>query len=250
MKKRRFKKRIFVYLLEVFFFMMFIYSIYNISSYFINSKKNDDIKKEIFNNIEEIKEDNKHVSLEEKYNVDFKSLKQINEETVGFLKVNGTNIEYPVVKTTNNYSYLNKSYDKSFNSFGWIFANYLNKLDGTDKNITIFGHAMLNGTMFGTLKNVLTDEWRNDYNNRRILFMTEDSVSIYEVFSTYKVLDEYYFFKSGFINNEFTEFIQTIKNRSDYDYNVEVNENDSILTLATCDNDDHSYRVILHAKKI
>ena len=61
--------------------------------------------------------------------------------------------EYPVVKGTNNSFYLNHSFDKSNNSAGWIFADYRNKFDNTDKNIVIYGHNMRDGSMFGSMLN-------------------------------------------------------------------------------------------------
>ena len=61
--------------------------------------------------------------------------------------------EYPVVKGTNNSFYLNHCFDKSNNSAGWIFADYRNKFDNTDKNIVIYGHNMRDGSMFGSMLN-------------------------------------------------------------------------------------------------
>lgn len=69
--------------------------------------------------------------------MDLQELRRINPETVGWIKLENTNIEYPIVQTTDNSFYLNHSFDKSYNEAGWIFADYRNKLDGTDKNIVI-----------------------------------------------------------------------------------------------------------------
>ena len=53
---------------------------------------------------------------------------------MAWIKVNGTNIEYPIVKTTNNDFYMTHTFDKSYNSAGWVFMNYKNRFDGTDNN--------------------------------------------------------------------------------------------------------------------
>lgn len=181
------------------------------------------------------------------YTVDFEKLKDMNEETVGWIKVKGTNIEYAVVKSSDNSYYLNHNFEKKYNSGGWIFADYKNKFDGTDKNIVIYGHNMKDNSMFGTLKNVLKENWYNNEENHVINFITEKEEQEYQVFSVYKTENEDYYIDTEFENNEFKEFINTLKARSIKDFNVEVTQEDSILTLSTCA-DNNKYRVVLHAK--
>ena len=249
MKARKIKK-IFIYLFLILFLSVFIYSIYNIIDWYIAGKKNEKIINDINDAIieEEIEEEivDEDISL----TVDFEILKEKNSEAVGFIKVNGTKIEYSVVKHKDNFYYLTHSFDRSYNKYGWIFANFENKFDGTDKNITLFGHNMRNGSMFGTLKNVLTEEWQSNEDNHKVLFITEEGKFIYQVFSTYKIYKEGYFATSNFKDDsEFLTFINKIKKRSNKDYNVEVTEDDQILTLSTC-HSNNNYRVVLHAKKM
>ena len=184
-----------------------------------------------------------------KYRIDFESLKQKNPDTIAWLKVNGTDIEYPVVKTTNNDYYMTHSFDKSYNSSGWAFMDYKNKCDGTDKNMVIYGHNRRDGSIFGTLQNILTEEWQNNSENFKIPFITENEKAEYQVFSVYKIEKEDYYITTNFGNNtEFKKFIDEIKSRSEKDFGIEVTENDNILTLSTCANDSR-YRVVLHARK-
>lgn len=247
MKKGKINK-LFIYFMLILFGMVLIYSIYNIIDWYICGKNNkkieEEAKKLIIDIEEEIIDENKL------NNVDLNVLKTKNDEVVGFIKVNGTNIEYSVLKHKDNSYYLTHSFDKSYNRYGWIFANYENKFDGTDKNITLFGHNMKNGSMFGSLKNVLTESWQSNEENLKVYFITDEGKFAYEVFSTYKVYKEEYFTKSSFKDDkEFLEFIKVIKSRSNKDYNVEVTSDDQILTLSTCYKD-NNYRVVLHAKKI
>jgi len=181
--------------------------------------------------------------------IDLKKLKEQNSDTVAYIQINNTKIDYPVVKTTNNRYYLTHNFNKKGSQAGWIFANYANKFDGTDKNISLFGHARLDGSMFGSLKTTLTKEWQSDEKNLIITFITENEKSKYQVFSTYKIKEEDYYIKSDFRNNEFNEFLGVVKKRSNKDYKVELNEQDKVLTLSTCDIND-KYRIVLHAKKI
>ena len=188
--------------------------------------------------------------LKEKYIVDFKKLKSENSDVVAYIKVNNTNIEYPIVKTSNNNFYLNHSFDKSKNSRGWIFADYKNKFDNTDKNIVIYGHNMRDESMFGSLKNILNEEWYNNAENKNITFLTEKGNYIYKVFSIYKIESEDYYIKTNFKNDEdYEKFLNTIKNRSIKNFDINLNINDKIITLSTCANN-NKYRVVLHAKKV
>ncbi len=186
---------------------------------------------------------------ENKYTVDFNMLKKQNSDTVAWIKVNGTNIEYPIVKAKDNEYYLTHSFDKSSNSAGWIFADYKNKFDGTDKNIVVFGHNRKDKSMFGSLKNILTSEWQNNSENTEITFVSENENCLYKVFSIYQIEKEDYYIKTNFSNNnEFEKFLETIKNRSVKNFGTPVSSVDRILTLSTCASNDN-YRIVLHAKK-
>ena len=186
---------------------------------------------------------------EEETVIDFNKLKEINKDVVGWLKVNGTDIEYAVVKANDNSYYLDHNFENEYNKAGWIFADYKNKLDGTDKNIVIYGHNRRDGSMFASLKNILKEEWYSNPENRKITFITENENCIYEVFSIYQIEAEDYYITTDFENGEFLKYIETVKNRSIKDFNIEVTEENNILTLSTCGND-NDYRVVLHAKKI
>lgn len=184
----------------------------------------------------------------EQYQIDFKLLKEQNNETVGYIKVNNTNIDYVVVQHNDNSYYLKHNFEKSWNNAGWIFADYHNKLDETDKNIVIFGHNTRDNSMFGTLKSTLNEDWYKNEENHIVVFVTEKGTYYYQVFSTYSIKPEDYYINTVFkTDDEFNDFIKTIKSRSIYDYGIEVSKEDKILTLSSCISD-VSKRVVLHAK--
>ena len=198
----------------------------------------------------EIKDYIKIESDNEDYYVDFESLKQKNPDTIAYLRVNNTNIDYVVVKTDNNEYYLNHNFNKENNVAGWIFANYLNKFDESDKNIVIFGHNTKDGSMFGTLKNILNKNWYENNDNRKILLITEKDVYFYEIFSCYSIVPEDFYIKANFKDdNDFLDFINILKKRSIYDFNIDVGVNDNILTLSSCMQQGKK-RVVLHARLI
>lgn len=209
--------------------------------------------KQVENSLKEIERAvtiNGNINEINSYDIDFETLKQQNPDTVGYLKVNGTDIQYPVVKTNNNEYYLTHNYDKSYSSAGWVFMDYRNNNDIADKNIIIYGHNRRDKIMFGTLKNVLTQEWLNNSQNQTILFITEKEKAEYQVFSVYQIQNEDYYLTTQFKSNEeFQNFISKIQSRSIKKFEVPVNADDQILTLSTCANN-NKYRVVLHAKKI
>ena len=228
-------------LILVICFCTMIYSGIKIIKWYRENKQNEVIMEEILNSV---------TIKENELVIDFNKLKEENKDAVAWIKVEGTDINYPVVKGTNNDYYLYHSFDNQYNSAGWIFADHNNKFDGTDKHIVIYGHNRKDGSMFGTLKNVLNEEWYLNNNNRIIRIVTETGTQKYEVFSVYKIENEDYYLKNRFTNNEeFFKFIQELKGRSIYNFGQELNKDDKVLTLSTCA-ETNKHRVVLHAKLI
>lgn len=242
-KKNKFKIQSIITLI-IFFICLIgvLYSLVNIISWKKDVNANNVIIEKIKENIIIDEENN---SL----NVDFENLKKENSDTVAYLKVNGTNIDYVVVKGKDNSYYLKHNYNKEYNVAGWIFADYHNKFDESDKNIVIYGHNIKDGSMFGTLKNILERNWQENADNLEILLITEIGEYKYQVFSTYSIAPENYYINTVFNNDEYINFLNKIKSRSNYNYNIELNSNDKILTLSSC-NIDGSKRIVLHAKLI
>ena len=244
MEKKNKIKNVIISIIQIIFIILIIYSLIEIAIWYVNNRENKELSKQINNSITIENE-----TEENKYNIDFNTLKQTNSDTIAFLKVNGTSIETIVVKGTDNDYYMNHNFEKKSNKAGWLFADYKNKFDGTDKNIVIYGHNMRDGSMFGTLEKILKEEWYNNEENKYITLVTENEQIAYEVFSVYQIEKESYYVKTQFTNEEFEEFLKTIKERSIKDFNVELTQEDSILTLSTCA-DNNKYRVVLHARKI
>jgi sortase B len=182
--------------------------------------------------------------------VNFDNLLRVNDETVGWLYVPGTKINYPVTQTDNNDFYLTHTFDKSSNSVGWVFLDYRNNGLLTDRNNVIYAHGRLDNIMFGTLKNVIKKSWYTNESNRIIKTATPTHSDLWEVFSVYTIKSESYYISTGFENNlDYYNFIQTITDRSIYDFDVTVSTTDKILTLSTCLND-YDERIVLHARLV
>lgn len=238
------KSKILITLIQIVLIAVIIFSGIKIIEWIKSNKKNKDIMSEIKENVVI---NNEMDSNNEEYKIDFAKLKQKNSDAIAWIKVNGTDIDFPVVKGTDNSYYLTHNFDKEKNKAGWIFADYRNKFDGTDKNIIIYGHNMKNGSMFASLKDVIKEEWYNNENNKYIALITENENCKYQVFSVYQIETEEYYLQKNISN--FKEFVEKIKGRSKKDFNVDIKETDSILTLSTCA-DNTKYRVVLHSVKV
>ena len=228
--------------LLIIFFITFVLSSIKIILYMTDNG-------EVINIVEHT---NEHIKVEDdKVNifVDFDALSKENKDTVAYLKVNNTNIDYIVVKGKNNSYYLTHNFKKKWSNAGWVFADYRNNFDDNDKNIIVYGHNMRSGSMFGTLKNVLKKEWYLDDDNRKITFVTKSGTYYYDIFSIYTIKSEEYYITTDFSDINFLEFVNKIKSRSIYDFNVDVDESDNILTLSTCTTGGKK-RVVVHAKRI
>ena len=246
MTKRRLKRKCVIILIVIFSIICLIGVIYSLIN-IINWKRDVDDNKDIN---EEVKKNITNNEKDDSIKIDFKSLKEQNPDTIAYLKVNGTDIDYVVVKGNDNSYYLKHNFNKEYNIAGWIFADYHNLVDESDKNIVIFGHDTKDGSMFGTLKNVLDKSWQENKDNLKITLITEKGQYKYQVFSTYIITPEDYYINTIFNSyDEYSKFINKIKSRSNHDYDVEVDSKDKVLTLSSCIYDGKK-RVVLHAKLI
>ena len=182
--------------------------------------------------------------------IDFTQLLKQNKDTVGWLIVNNTNINYPVVQTTNNDYYLKHAFDRSKNYAGWVYADFRNDFETLSKNTVIYAHGRKDGVMFGSLMNTLKKNWYTNTENQIIQLSTLNYNTMWQVFSIYKVEAESYYITTDFSTDQaFAEFLSTMKNRSIYDFGVSVSESDRVLTLSTCYNDKGT-RLVVHAKLV
>lgn len=175
-------------------------------------------------------------------------LKETNSDTVGWLTVNNTTVNYPVVQAVNNSYYLNHDFNKNSNSLGWIFMDYRNSAYDLDQNTVIYGHNLARDKiMFGNLSATLNPNWYTKANNQYITFNTVQGDMQWRIFSIYTVAaTNDYLYNTFETQEEFLKFGNTMKARSIHDFGVELRENDKILTLSTCQNSGKN-RLVVHA---
>ncbi len=182
-----------------------------------------------------------------KVNELFNSLLEVNKETVGWLTVNNTSIDYPVVQANDNDYYLNNDFNHEKNYNGWVFADYRNNMEDLDQNTIIYGHnKYLNNTMFGSLNNVLENDWLNNSENLIIEFDNLYQEMHFKIFSVYKINKTNDYLTTSFSSKaSFKKFLNIIKNRSIKKFDTDVTPEDKIITLSTCAN--KNKRIVIHA---
>ena len=248
-------------------FMTLSYSIYNIVKWKLDSNNTNKQIEEVQETVkveEVIDTENTEVIEQEEeipefnpywdyikmnmLNVDFYELKKINNNVKGWIQVNGTNINYPFVQANDNLYYLTHSFDKSWNSAGWLFLDYRNNYTD-NKNTIIYAHSRLDKTMFGSLRSLLNKSWLNNTNNHVIKISTLKENSLWQVFSVYHIKTTSDYIQTDFSSDmEYQEFLNKIINRSSYNFNTTISSKDNILTLSTCYND--TEKMVVHAKLI
>lgn len=260
-------KNVILILIFLILFITLNISIYNIIKWKLDSNKtNEEINTIQENaNIEEVKDNKgteiikqaKKIPKENPYwdyikmnmiDVNFDNLKKINSDVVGWIKVNGTNINYPFVQSKDNKYYLTHSFNKSYNNAGWVFLDYRNN-NINNRNTIIYAHGRTDKTMFGTLRKVLNNGWINNTNNYVIKISTEKENSLWQIFSIYHIPTTNDYLQTEFKDErEYQRFLNILKNRSNHNFNTSITSNNTILTLSTCYND--SEKMVVNAKLI
>lgn len=185
-----------------------------------------------------------------KYEKVFEKLKEINNDTVGWLTVNNTKIDYPVVQSSDNDYYLYRDYYKNKNRHGWIYMDYRNNIEDLSDNTIIFGHNLANQKMFGTLRYVTNPSWYKKSSNQIITFNTTKATMKWQIISIYKIPVTNDYLVANFASSEDKlNFLDMITQRSIYDFNATYDENTKIITLSTCSNGSKD-RLVVHAKLI
>lgn len=229
-KKKKLKNWVYIALILI-FILIIGFSIFKIVSY---KPLNDQLSEKYVNVLD---------GGYKEYDIDFNGLKKLNKDTVGYVKVNATNINHVVVKGKDNKYYKNNNFMKKKSKSGWIYMDSRNKLDGTDKNIVIYGSNSKD--MFGTLSKVLTDKWQKKKEYHYITYVSDNFEYRYQVFSTYESNDD---IKINFNKQiDYANYIQDIRKKSNYDYDVYVGSFDNILTLVSYNG---NKQIIVHAKLI
>lgn len=176
-------------------------------------------------------------------------LQNVNDDIVGWLELDGTKLNNPVLQAEDNDYYLDHNYKGGYSRAGSIFMDFRNDPANLGKHTIMYGHVMRDNSMFGMLSKYADEEFAKE--NRVIRFETMYDEYELHVFAAYETTTRFYYLDTEFEGKAFGEFIQEIKSRSRIDTGVDISVHDQIVTLSTCTTtDDDDERFVVHAKLI
>jgi len=181
--------------------------------------------------------------------IDFAALAAINPDIIGWIVIDGTNIDYPIVQGSDNDAYLHKTFSGERNSSGSIFLDCRNAPDFSDRNSIVYGHKMKNGSMFAGL----TEYKEQGFYEQHPAFTlyTPDAEYRCEVFAAYVTSGVSETYTLDFIGDmDFTGYINEAVSRSLVKTGVTPAAKDRIVTLSTCDYTYGNARMVVHARLV
>lgn len=239
-------------ILKVIFLILLIGVMLISSYYFYKNLKEDKKQEDIFEEIKDIAETNIDNEKIKDNEIDISKLYEINNDIVGWIKIDDTKINYPVMQTKDRPNfYLRKNFYKEYSYWGTPFLSENCDVETSD-NLIIYGHHINNSKMFGELEKYKKEDY---YKNHKIIkFYTMKDKSEYEIISIFKTNIDTGFPYYKFINfnnkDEFNTFLNKCNELSFYNIREETIYGDKFITLSTCDYSSRNGRLVVIAKKI
>lgn len=178
--------------------------------------------------------------------VDFTSLLEQNSDIVGWIYCPDTPINYPVVQAEDNDRYLRRDLNGKYLVSGTVFVDYRNGAIGEDANYIVYGHNMKDGSMFSSLAKYKEQSY---YDEHPILYyLTPNGDYKIELYAGIVVKRDALIYVPNPDEAEFTEFLRNAKDKSTFKSDVEMTENDTLITLSTCSYEYNNARYIVIGK--
>ena len=171
---------------------------------------------------------------------EYQPLYEINRDMVGWIQIDGTAIDYPVVQTPDEPNfYLRRNFYKENATCGTIYVREACDVNLPSDNVTVYGHNMRNGTMFADLHKFAKKSFWEDH--RYVNFDTLHEYRTYEIFAIFRTTADltkgftYHIYDTFATEKSFNEFVSTCKNMSLYNTGITPAYGEKLLTLSTCD---------------
>lgn len=177
---------------------------------------------------------------------DFDALMSINDEIIGWIVIPGTNISYPICQHDDNKYYLEHTSQRESNLAGAIFADYRVEEPFEEFNTILYGHRLLNQTMFSALKTYVDKEvWEK---HPYVYICTPEMIYVYQMYAAFRGDPNGLSYHFGIHSDEKKQaFIDYTLSCAEYDTGIVPTTEDSFLTLSTCTGTGHSQRMIVHS---
>lgn len=245
-------------LAELFFVVLFFVSVTVLCLQSIDEKKTtetfDGLLSSVQEDVPDQSEESKEMTAEPTAYDTYASVYEQNNDFVGWIHIDGTNVDYPVMQTIEspNY-YLRRAFDKSYSYYGVPYMDEDCRLNESD-NMVIYGHNMDNGSMFADLCKYKSEDFYSEH--KIIHFDTLDGYGEYEIIAVFQTVAYsqdgfmYHHFVDAENSKEFDEYVSACKELALYDTGVTAEYGDQLLTLSTCEYSRTNGRIVVVAKKI
>lgn len=241
-------KRLLQRMITTFFLTVLSYSLLNLGSisydYLTNRMVLADVKEIYYQDVDPDTINNTTETA-------FADLLAINEDIVGWINVEDTLIDYPVLQSEDNDYYLTRNYKEEETRAGSIFLDYRTDITSAPKHTILYGHRMKDASMFSGLTKFLEEDFFEDPPS--MYFDTLHDQYDIEVFAAYQTHTDFYYIETEFKDDQdYGQFLTEIQAKSTFRSDVEVTAEDQIITLSTCDYslDPTEGRLVVHGKLV
>ncbi len=249
-KKQSRTKKIISRLITIISASVFLYAAFGLGDVLIDYYKN----RQMLSNVQDIYYDMDSEDEDrapDEIRSGFDELLKENDEVVGWITMDGTQIDYPILQSDNNIDYLTKDYNDRVTRAGSIFLDFRNDITSENKNTVVYGHRMKDGSMFQHLTKFLDEDFLKE--NQTFVYDTLYDSYEAEIFSVYNTLTDFNYIQTDFSEEEkYADLLDKMEDKSRFKTDVEVNPDDLIITLSTCDYelDENEGRLVVHAKLV
>lgn len=180
---------------------------------------------------------------------DWEKLKQINEDFVGWIRLDDSTVDYPFVQGTDNEYYLRHLFDGTYNNSGCVFMDVNNNRDFSDKNTILYAHNMKNGTMFASIEKYKDASY---YDGHKVIHIYTEAAT-YDVYPVAGIVtdgqDDYV--RTSFNDdNDFMSYVNRFVSSSTFTSEQSIESTDRIVMLSTCNYDRSDGRYVLIGKLV
>lgn len=196
---------------------------------------------------EEVDEVPVYINTTKLEDLNLEALREINADVVGWIRIPGTVVDYPVLKGADNDYYLDHTWNNKKSAAGAIFIEHYSSADFSDFNTIIYGHHMNNNAMFGSLLKYKQQSYFD--NNPYVYILDDNGIKCYEIFSAYEADVKGKTYQVSFSSDESKqEFLDECMANSVIETGITPDVSDRIITLSTCTNFTYNTRWVVQAR--